>query len=551
MSDITTLMMAASGGVAGAYEISRSLRFNSADSAYLNRTPASAGNRKTWTWSGWVKRSVLATAGHTLFGSGTSGTDYCFLYFQNDDKLVFYNYSSAGIFPIRSTPLYRDVSAWYHVVLAVDTTQATSSNRVKIWVNNQQITAFSEATYPDQNDDLVVNSTSAHAVGAFLTTSPSGYFNGYMTEVHFIDGQALTPSSFGEINEDTGVWSPIRYAGTYGTNGFYLNFSDNSGVTSSTLGKDSSGNNNDWTPNNFSVTAGAGNDSLVDVPTRNAENVDTGAGGEVRGNYCTLNPLVQRWDVYTATISNGNLDAADTVVDANNPFVFGTTLVSSGKFYWEITVTAIGNLDSSFFIGIDSGKSQNGATFSDTVGYSGNGQKFVGGSSSAYGATYTTGDVIGVALDKDAGTVTFYKNNASQGAISLPTNVPIVAWISPGRGGPSSATANFGQRPFAYTAPSGFKALVTTNLPVGTITTSGTFTGNGSTDGPFVYLNGVPTAMTIDGNAVTFGTHADKLANGFKVRSSSASYNANATSMSYSITSTGANFKNAVAQPNP
>ena len=450
----------------GGYQISRSLRFNSADSAYLNRTPASATNRKTWTWSAWVKRSALLTTNvpQNLFGARNGGGSPSTLFRYDDGTtatatgLLFQDDNGATL---RTTAQYRDVSAWYHIVLAVDTTQATASNRVRIYINGVEVTAFSTATYPTQNLDMAVNSTNDHRIGNQPVYGDQ--FNGYMTEINFIDGSQLTPSSFGETNAQTGVWQPKAYSGSYGTNGFYLNFSDNSNTTAATLGKDYSGNGNNWTPNNFSVTAGAGNDSLVDSPT--SYGTDTGVGGEVRGNYCTLNPLVQRWDVYTASITNGNLDTADTVGDANNPYVFGTTLVSSGKFYWEITVTAIGTSAASFFIGVDSGKTQNGATFTDWVSYSGNGSKYVGStSSSAYGATYTTGDVIGVALDKDAGTVTFYKNNTSQGAISLPTNVPMVAWLSPGANS-GSATANFGQRPFAYTAPSGFKALCTQNLP--------------------------------------------------------------------------------------
>jgi hypothetical protein len=215
-----------------------------------------------------------------------------------------------------------------------------------------------------------------------------------------------------------------------------------------------------------------------------------------------LNPLVARWDVNTAAITNGNLDAADTVGDANNPYVFGTLSVNSGKFYWEITVTAIGTSAASFSIGVDSGRTQS-TTFTDWVSYAGDGNRYAGSTTpSAYGATYTTGDVIGVALDKDANTVTFYKNNASQGAISLPTNVPMVAWLTPGANS-GSATANFGQRPFAYTAPSGFKALNTQNLPTPTIgatpaTQAGkffdvlTYTGNGSATQAITGLNFQP-----------------------------------------------------------
>lgn len=479
----------------GGYEIQRSLRFNSADSAYLSRTPASAGNQSTWTLSFWIKRSAIGSANTGVFYQQTAASDTGFfsIVFPTADTLVLEGWTSTWRI---TNQLFRDPSAWYHIVVIVDTTQATANNRIRLYVNGSEVTSFSTIANPTQNATTGVNGTGAAGLGR----NNSFYFNGYMTEVYMVDGQALTPSSFGAYDAQTGVWGPTPYAGSYGTNGFYLNFSDNSNTTAATLGKDYSGNGNNWTPNNFSVSAGAGNDSLVDVPTN--WGTDTGVGGSVRGNYCTLNPLVARWDVNTAAITNGNLDVADTVADANNPFVFGTLLVNSSKFYWEMTVTAIGTSPSQYGVGVDSGKSQLNS-FPDVAAYLGDGQKFVGGSTSSYGATYTTGDVIGVALDKDANTVTFYKNNASQGAISLPTNVPMVAWLSPGANS-GSATANFGQRPFAYTAPSGFKALNTQNLPTPTIGAT-TATQAGKFFNPVLYTgNGFPTSGTQSVSGVGF-----------------------------------------------
>jgi hypothetical protein len=550
MADLITMLSAAAGAAPKGYEIQRSLRFNSADSAYLSRTPASAGNRKTFTWSGWVKRTsigAISSTANALVCVGTNTSDDLNFYFRTDDTIdVLARVSSSIVLRLITTQVFRDVSAWYHIVLSVDTTQATDTNRAKLYVNGTQVTALSTATYPNQNQDLNWNNSVQHDTGRlFNQFGGAAYFNGYLTEINFIDGQALTPSSFGEVNPDTGVWQPKKYAGTYGTNGFYLNFSDNSNTTASTLGKDYSGNGNNWTPNNFSVTAGAGNDSLVDTPT--PYGTDTGAGGEVRGNYCTLNPLN---NPASSTLTNGNLDV--TTASATGGRVVGSIGVSSGKWYWEITPTSVAGIS---FIGIAAASrvSSDGlGDFSNDYAYQNNGNKYSNSSATAYGASYAANDVIGVALDLDAGTLVFYKNNSSQGTAYSSISGTFVPAMSDGQNGGSSAfTCNFGQRPFAYTAPSGFKALVTTNLPEGTITTSGTFTGNGSADGPFVYLNGVPTAMTIDGNAVTFGTHADKLANGFKVRTSNSSYNQNATSKPYTITTTGAKFKFANAQPNP
>ena len=450
-----TLLTRPSGG----YQISRSLRFNSADSAYLNRTPASASNQKTWTWSGWVKRSTLNTYQY-LFAAGTSNPWFGLLFSSNgSNNLIQVTFTAGTSGGTNTTAEFRDSSAWYHIVLGVDTTQATNTNRVKLYVNGVQITAFSATNYPSQNTDTQVNSADRHTIGSQSRTLGE-YLDGYQTECYFIDGQALTPSSFGETDTQTGVWKPKAYSGSYGTNGFYLNFSDNSNTTAATLGKDYSGNGNNWTPNNFSVTAGAGNDSLVDSPT--SYGTDTGAGGSVRGNYCTMNPLDKNTGV---TLSNGNLDATSSGGWYNSRSTFGMT---AGKWYWEITITSGLYL----FNGITTSSATLGNFIgSDAYGwgyYSNSGVKYNSGTSSAYGASYTTNDVIGISFDADAGTLVFYKNGTSQGtAFTGLTSGPYFPTISLDTS--VSMTANFGQRPFAYTAPSGFKALCTQNLPTPTI----------------------------------------------------------------------------------
>jgi hypothetical protein len=475
-------MFAASktASVSGGYQISRSLRFNSADSAYLNRTPASASNRKTWTWSAWVKKTQILVSGdvpNNLFGARSG--NYTLMRFNHNFTAGNTIRIEDSSFSILTLPVYRDASAWYHIVLAVDTTQATDTNRVKLYVNNVlQSFDGSYTSYPAQNYDTQVNNNIAHNIGAQPTYGD--YFNGYMTEVNFIDGQALIPSSFGETNAQTGVWQPKAYSGSYGTNGFYLNFSDNSNTTAATLGKDYSGNGNNWTPNNFSVTAGAGNDSLVDSPT--SYGTDTGVGGEVRGNYCTLNPLDKESSI---TLANGNLDVTASGTWVSVRSTFGMT---SGKWYWETTFNGF-----QIMIGIGT----SAATLSNYIGADTNGwayyfggQKYTNSTGTAYGASYTTGDIIGIAFDADAGSLTFYKNGTSQGvAFTGLTSGPYFPAL-----GLNSATPNinFGQRPFAYTAPSGFKALCTQNLPTPTIgATTATqankyydanlYTGNGST----------------------------------------------------------------------
>ena len=544
------------GAAAGGYQIERSLRFNSADSAYLNRT-FGASNQKTWTYSFWIKRSKLTRV--MLLGAYTSASDVAVIEIDSD-QINWYDYLSAYRYELRTTQVLRDPSAWYHIMCVLDTTQATSSNRNKIYINGSLVTALTTATYPTQNLDGKFNTAIQHSIG----TEGSNVrltFDGYQTETYFIDGQALDETSFGEFNSETGVWQPIEYTGTYGTNGFYLNFSDNSSTT--TLGDDLSGNGNDWTTNNFSVTAGAGNDSLVDTPT--PYGTDTGAGGQVRGNYTTWNALDRN---SSGTLANGNLDWTSGTTAHYG--VRGTMSPPSGKWYFEVTASAATSGSIAYGIGMaNAANPLNVGAQSNTGAYILYGTSSsmeleaagVQGSTISGGASIGTNDVIQVAYDVDASKMWVGKNNtyydssggstgdpgtgANPSFSSLLANLfPFVEVYN------STVFANFGQRPFAYTAPSGFQALVTTNIPAGTVTTSGSFTGNLATDGPFVYLNGVPTAMTINGNAVTFGTHADKLANGFKVRSSSSSYNASGSN-TYSVSTTGEVFKNEVAQPNP
>ena len=240
------------------YNLTRSLRFRSSASAYLSRTPSTSGTGggKTWTFSAWIKRGSLAVASGIFDAYNTSGPSTDSLAFRSDDTLTIY-FANAGGGNLTTTQVFRDPSAWYHVVVALDTTQATASNRVKIYLNGTQITAFSTANYPSQNAVFNWGNTQANNIGR--KASAGDYYDGYLTEINFIDGQALTPSSFGSINTTTGVWRPARYVGTYGTNGFYLPFTDNSVPTTTSnvgIGKDFSGNGNYWTSNNINVYGG-------------------------------------------------------------------------------------------------------------------------------------------------------------------------------------------------------------------------------------------------------------------------------------------------------
>jgi len=688
----------------------------------------------------WLKRSTLGVNYQSVFGAGASGGNGDLISFANDNTLRFWvNGGTDG--NIVTTQVFRDVSAWYHILYAVDTTQATSSNRIKLYVNGTQVTAVT-ATYPTQNYDFgSLNTATAHEIGRGY----SAQLDGYLANIHFIDGQALTPSSFTKTDATTGQLIPKTYTGSYGTNGFNLLFADNSSNTASTLGKDYSGLGNNWTPNNFSVVGGpttittpasnapptvdylvvaggggggygtgsagrgaggggagglltassysitsgtsysisvgqggaagagsgsngsngensvfgtftavgggggaaqaggngsiggsgggggaqsdgssyglgavgtagqgntggnghstfpggggggggaggvgqvgtagaggaggagvsnsysggaatyatggagggattpvagsantgnggggatqagvaaaaggsgiviirysntygdltvgsgltytyantggykiysftasvtaaqsAGNDSLVDSPTNYG--TDTAVGGEVRGNYCTLNPL----DNGGQTLANGNLDI--TGIASNWRGTRGTIGMSSGKWYWEVTISFTNSGSNQSLLGIATNAASISGNYASAGAYgweyySNNGNKFNNGSNPSYGAAYTSGDVIGIAFDADSGSLTFYKNGSSQGtAYTGLTSGPYFPSFS--LYGTSLVSFNGGQRAFAYTAPSGFKALCTQNLPAPLVTKSNTamdavlYTGN-------------------------------------------------------------------------
>jgi hypothetical protein len=660
-----------------------------------------------------------------MFGVGTDSFDFD----SNYLRFLIAGGTSGGLV---TAAVFRDTSAWMHLVLSVDTTQATAANRFKLYVNGIQITQFSTTVYPNQNSDTSINSTATHYIGALGTGSQP--FDGYLADIHFIDGQALTPTSFGEFSATTGVWVPKAYTGSYGTNGGQLKFEDNSSNTATTLGKDTSGNGNNWTPNNLSIITGgptsvvagsgalpiynttdtygatkgtgtrtdayasslvlaipmdganngttftdesasirgsgsaktitrngdtktstaqskfygssgffdgtgdllqaassadfafgtdefsvefwyyhisgndrglfannsgssvgvnflvgassvfriyngtignnladfgasptantwqhiavvrqsgivtlyvngvasgatnwagvnagnaatfsvgsafgdarfangyiqdfrvykgvakytsnfnppsstqnatiaAGNDSLIDVPTNGSE-VDSGLGGQVRGNYATWNPL----DKGSVTLTNGNLDAS-AVIDNN---VKGTVAVpESTKIYFEFTVTQRGSGGAqSPIVGICTPVTINTSNIDIQTSliwcYAATGQKLGGGASyTSYGNSLSANDVLGVAIDRANGRIWFSKNgtwqnsgtptngsDASAAFANVPTTGTIHIVYGNNNSTPGTGSLNAGQRPFAYTAPSGFKALCTANLPAPTI----------------------------------------------------------------------------------
>jgi len=482
-SDINPQLLALSSG----YNLTRSLRFRSSASAYLNRTPASATNRQKFTISVWYKAggisagfvnaNILNAGGDgssvLISGTGAFGPTYI-------DRLL---YREGGATLLYWPMVFRDPASWYHIVFAMDTTQATAANRTKLYVNGVDQGAFS-GTAITQNASTSINNTSAHYINTYNGTAyPSDL---YYTEYNFVDGQQLTPSSFGSTNATTGVWQPARYTGTYGTNGFYLPFTDNSALTTASnvgLGKDFSGNANYWVTNNISITAGVTYDSMTDVPTLTSATA---------ANFAVLNPL----DYSNGAPINGNL----ALSNSSTRQYYGaraTFGLSSGKWYWEQTIVT--NTTGAALIA--GGVCLSTYTLSSGIGSAGfwgfqntdgstNSWKYDNGTGTNTFTIFGVNDIAGFALDMGAGTLDVYRNNTLQFTCSTSLagkTVFPVGQIYASLGQSASCAINFGQRPFSYTPPTGFVALNTYNLPTSTIVKGNTvmdatlYTGTGAT----------------------------------------------------------------------
>jgi len=519
------LLLASSAG----YQIANSLRFRASNSAYLSRTSgASPTDQKKVTYSTWMKATPSLASTIQVALASSAG----------NNGLIAWNTSSyAGRLFIRSdsandiqfTGLFRDPSAWGHLVVAIDTTQATSSDRVKVYWNGVAMT-YNSGAYPSLNSNTYLNAAST-AYRIMQDTVNAWYLDGYLANLYMIDGQALTPSSFGQTEPTTGVWVPKAYSGTFGANGFFLQFKDAASTT--TIGYDTSGNSNNFTTSGISVTSGVTFDQMTDTPTN---------------NYPVWSPI----DKGTVTVSEANMAA---VPAADTHAIRATVgLPATGKWYWEIAVSALG-YGTVLGIADNASNTTTGPSSAATRTYNfgswfnsfnggvvqyGTNQTITGAVNWTAASQPAANDIIMVAVDMDNGSMWVGKNGTwfnSSGTANPATNTdprwtgltgttwfPYMAGY--GTASPVTCRANFGQRAFSYTAPTGFKALSTADITSTAVSTSGSFTGNAAADGPFVWTNGNPATLTINGNAVTFGTHADKTAGGFKLRSSSASYNA-------------------------
>ena len=432
---------------AAAYEIEQSLRFNSADSAYLNRTPSSSGNRRTWTWSGWCKVGKPGESTYrSLMEAFTGSNDvYNTLAYSSGQFWVNQDNGSGGVMTVYTTGVYRDPSAWYHTVFSVDTTQATATNRVKIYINGVQVpVTFSGA--PSQNLDTWINGAYAHRIGArWNGPNSTSNFEGYLAEVHFIDGSALDPEDFGEF-DNNGVWRPIEVSGlTYGTNGFYLTF-DSSATNG--IGHDHSGNGNNFTATGF-TTSGTGTDVMSDTPTN---------------NFATLNPLIgyQPGGLLAPTFSDGNLTVAPQVNSGNNSRVASATLTrnpaNGGVWRWEMVVN---NTNNSFYGIMAIDENYGSGNFGPYWGASGLGGNLStsGGASASLQEQHQTisaGDVIGIKVSFDDNEVSFWINGTRRGfynGCNFSNYDQLVPFFkeSTRTQTPCTFDVNFGQKAFQYT----------------------------------------------------------------------------------------------------
>jgi len=453
------------GNESKGYEISNSLRFNDSDNPHLTRTPSSGGNRRTWTMSCWFKKCVDGL-NHTLFS--TTGTQD--IRFASNERLLVYGESKSIL---NTNRLFRDQSAWYHIVVACDTTQSTASNRVKLYVNGTQETDFETNSQPSQNYDWNFNHTVEQGIGERVTTEGLNP-QGYLADFHWIDGQQLDPTYFGETN-DNGVWIPKKYTGTYGTNGFFMEFQQTgTSANSSGIGADTSGNDNHLTPANLAAT-----DITEDTPTNNfaimPSNLDTddvvtfseggtklvgNSSADGGGSYASIVPTSGKWyaevKLPDAATTQVGFATVDTFSTARNMLGDGTFL------YAQDNNTAI--------------KLRQGGSTSNAS---------VSGGSNSYTA-YSNDTIVNLALDMDNGKAYFgfngtYMNssNPADGTNSFSLYTGYASGVTFGCG-VDAATAewNFGNPSFSissgnndgkygnfeYAPPSGYYALCTKRL---------------------------------------------------------------------------------------
>ena len=462
MFDILTRL---GSSAASDYEIERSLRHNSADSTYFSRTPSGTSSRTTFTFSFWTKFTSSDDSG-AVFGVWQDNTSRDTLRFLSGQINLQCGQHGENA---QTSGYFRDPTSWYHIVCAVNTTQASAGDRVIIYVNNVAQTLGTNQI--SQNREFKINTDNIHVIGCrWLSGSYDSGFNGYLADFHFVDGSKLTPSSFAETNTDTGQWVPKKYSGSHGTNGYHLKFDDNSGTTATTLGKDSSGNGNNFTPNNYSVTSGETDDSLLDTPFE---------------NFCTLN-MKQPTTKQAGTVTNGSLDVAgaDYVLQRAN-WHFGPGGITSGKWMWEVKNTSSSGLTQyGMYTGITGNFEQDGGeialsadkSWASTTSFAY--KDYTATSGTEPGAGNQSLGTMTFGLDLDAQTLKYYYNGSllnTDSTIPDPAVTEFAPFIHSTNSGGSADWANshfnFGQRGFSYGGSSGltaagYKALSTANISI-------------------------------------------------------------------------------------
>ena len=445
-----------------AYEISNSLRFNDDDSAKLSRTFDSGGSQQKFTFSTWVKRANLGSGYGDLFGTNldsgeSAGSKSLSIGFTSSNTFTIDSDTGAQL-SLSTTKVFRDPAAWYHIVVAVDTTQGTEANRVKLYVNGIQETL--SGNFPSQNMNTAIGRASEHTIGADYNS----FFDGYMADIYFVNNQQYDQTYFGKFDSN-GVWIPVENgtgaggAITFGTNGFFMQFKQTgTSQNSSGIGADTSGEDH-----HFAVTNLASHDVVTDTPTN---------------NFCTLNPLDTR-----DTLSEGNLKRVSPQGASTS-----TISVGSGKWYVEFLVVTQGAILSGF---VEDGYATHGNAQPHDHGdnalfYTSTGQKIINNSFTSYGSTASAGDIVGCAFDLDNDTAQFFINNSSQGTFSktyttgasyffaasdVTTATNSTDFINFGHdssfAGAKTAQNNSddnGHGDFYYSPPSGFLAICTKNV---------------------------------------------------------------------------------------
>lgn len=444
------------------HRVKRSLLVNAATPTYASRTPAGAGNSKIFTRSVWIMRSRFGVRQDVITAHPSN---LSFIGFNASDQLVI---RLANVDSI-SNRVFRDPAGFYHIVVRVDLTQANAADRLTVWVNGELIT-WASYSVPAQNTDDSWNSAVMHRIG--IDGGGSGNpFGGYIAEFHNVDGQALTPSIFGQIDVRSGSWMPMKYTGVHGTNGFYLPMIGDAGDAPATANeglKDRSGNGN-----NFTASGLAASDFVKSSPTNYRR------GSDYRGNFCVMSAVnYAGWS--SSPVTNGGLRVGNGPGPAYSR-IFGTHWFSAGKFYWEVRITGSLGTGLGPRSGVSIGNNTDGSpSASQTLG-SGAGSwvfdcgaavKRNNGSSTAHGSALSTNDYLMVAVDLDSGKVWFGKNGAWFGggdpaagsgeAFSNLAGNTVAAVVE--HDSDDVSEFNFGQKSYAYTIPNGFKPLVTSAM---------------------------------------------------------------------------------------